>query len=72
MKLTKFVTVVPKEDKFREMCHEMYVRFGGAYKNLAALGTTEAERVLLVAQLHELRDWVREAFEQIKELKDDK
>ena len=57
----------PKKPAFNMVCHEMYKRFGAAYSNLVVLAKSDAERELLVAQLHELRDWVRDAFDQIKE-----
>lgn len=62
----------PEPDTFKSICHEMYKCFGGAAKNLQVLARDESERNLLTAQLHELRDKVRELMEKIKEVpKDD-
>lgn len=57
----------PGSKSFQGICHEMYQRFGGCYTNLKALCKSEAERQLLVAQLHELRTAVRELLEEARQ-----
>jgi len=54
---------------FNDLASEMYKRFGGCARNLSVLAKSDTDRELLVAQLHELRAWVREAFNAIKEVK---
>jgi hypothetical protein len=55
---------------FNGLASEMYKRFAGAAKNLKPLVKSDADKDLLVAQMHELRTWVREAFNAIKEMGD--
>jgi hypothetical protein len=68
----KFSTHNPDaKPTFNGLASEMYKRFGGAAKNLQPLVKSNADKELLVAQLHELRTWVRETFDVIKEMKND-
>jgi hypothetical protein len=57
----------PGTKGFQMLCHEMYKRFGACYTNLKVICQTEADRQLLVTQLHELRSAVRELLEKARQ-----
>ena len=62
----KFLLTKPPKRAFNMICNDMYKRFGAAAKNLEPLCKSEADKNLLVAQMHELRGEMRKLLNEAR------